>query len=141
MSLFGRILTITDIFDAMTSPRIYRPVALSPDRVLTMMLGGAGMEFDPILLKVFINMLGVCPVGTLLLLDTGGICLVTETPEEAVPGRPLVVLLNPSGKGEFRKGKVVNLSELDPQSEGFRRNIARSLHPSAYGIKPVDFLV
>ena len=141
VSLFGRILTITDIFDAMTSPRIYRPVALSPDRVLTMMLEGAGTEFDPILLKVFINMLGVCPVGTLLLLDTGEMGLVMETPAEAVAGRPLIVLLCQGGKGEFRKGAVVNLSERDPQSGAFRRNIVNSLHPSAYGIQPVDFLV
>jgi HD-GYP domain-containing protein (c-di-GMP phosphodiesterase class II) len=141
VSLFGSILTITDIFDAMTSPRIYRPVALSPDRVLTIMLKGAGTDFDPILLKVFINMMGVYPVGTLLLLDTGEMCLVVETPEDAEVGRPTVVLLTYDGKGEFKKGGVVSLSERNPPSGAFRRNIAKSLSPSAYGIQPVDYLV
>ena len=58
ISLFGRILTITDVFDALTSPRIYRPIALSPDRALGLMMKKAGKDFDPILLKVFMNMLG-----------------------------------------------------------------------------------
>ena len=35
------------------------------------MLAQSGTSFDPILLKVFINMLGAFPVGTLLKLDTG----------------------------------------------------------------------
>ncbi|MFH1148346.1 MAG: HD-GYP domain-containing protein [Pseudomonadota bacterium] len=141
VSLFGRILTITDIFDAMTSPRIYRPVALSPDQVLTIMLKGSGTDFDPILLKVFINMMGVYPVGTLLLLDTGEMCLVMEKPEDAEPGRPTVVLLTDDGKGAFKKGGVASLSERNSPSGAFRRNIAKSLSPSAYGIQPVDYLV
>jgi HD-GYP domain-containing protein (c-di-GMP phosphodiesterase class II) len=36
---------------------------ISPDRVLATMLKGSGKDFDPILLKVFINILGVYPVG------------------------------------------------------------------------------
>jgi HD-GYP domain-containing protein (c-di-GMP phosphodiesterase class II) len=141
ISLFGRILTITDVFDAMTSPRIYRPVAFSPDLVLSLMLEGAGTDFDPLILKVFIQMLGVYPVGTLLLLDTGEMGLVAGAPENTEVGRPRIVLLKEIGKGEFRKGETANLSERDPQTGAFRRNIARSLHPSAFGIQPADFLV
>ncbi|MDP2735582.1 MAG: HD-GYP domain-containing protein, partial [bacterium] len=141
ISLFGRILTITDIFDAMTSPRIYRPVAFSPDRVLAMMQEGAGKDFDPLLLKVFIQMLGVYPVGTLLVLDTGEMGLVTGVVEEGEVGRPRMVLLKEAGKGAYRKGEAVNLSERDPQTGAFRRNITNSLHPSAFGIQPADFLV
>ncbi|PKN03881.1 MAG: hypothetical protein CVU74_09760 [Deltaproteobacteria bacterium HGW-Deltaproteobacteria-9] len=141
ISLFGRILTITDIFDAMTSARIYRPVAFSPDRVLSMMLEGAGTEFDPLILKIFIQMLGLYPVGTLLLLDTGEMGLVMGAPGDTEVGRPRIVLLKEVGNGEFRKGEVVNLSETDPQTGAFQRNIDRSLHPSSFGIQPADFLV
>jgi len=141
ISLFGRILTITDIFDAMTSSRIYRPVAFSPDRVLSMMLGGAGTEFDPLILKVFIQMLGVYPVGTLLLLDTGEMGLVTGASGDIEIGRPRVVLLKEAGNGEFRKGEMVNLMEKDSRTGGFRRNIDRTLHSSSFAIQPADFIV
>ena len=140
-SLFGRILTIADIFDAMTSSRIYRPVPFSPDRALGIMMEGAGKDFDPILLKVFLNMLGVFPVGTLLELDTGEIGLAMETPEEALQDRPMVLILVSDGKGGFRKGKPVNLAERDPRTGLFRRNIVKSLHPKSYGIQPAEFLL
>lgn len=139
--LFGRILTIADVFDAMTSSRSYRQVPFSPDRALGMMMENAGKDFDPILLKVFFNMLGVFPVGTLLELDTGEIGLAMETPKKAMRDRPMVLILVSDGKDGFRKGKPVNLAERDPQTGLFRRNIIKSLHPESHGIQPADFLL
>jgi HD-GYP domain-containing protein (c-di-GMP phosphodiesterase class II) len=141
VSLLGRILAIADVFDAITSPRIYRPTAFSPDRALGMMLARAGKDFDPILLKAFVNMLGVYPLGTLLLLDTGEMGLVKGTPKTGDATRPRVVLLAFDGQGGFRKVKTVGLTERNPQTGLFFRNIQRTLHPSAYGIQPAKFLV
>lgn len=138
ITLFGRILTIADVYDAVTSPRVYRSSILSPDRALGMMLKGAGKDFDPILIKVFINMLGVYPIGTLLKLDTGEMGLVEETREEA--HRPRVMLLNSDGKGGFGTGAKVNLNDKDPESGQYRRNIIQSYHPSAFNIQPADFI-
>jgi HD-GYP domain-containing protein (c-di-GMP phosphodiesterase class II) len=140
VSLFGRILTITDVFDAITSPRVYRPTPFSPDRALGIMLEGAGKDFDPILLKVFINMLGVYPVGTVLRLDTGEIGMVVATPEDRGNARPEIALLVPDGQGGYKKGQVVDLAEQDPQTGSFQRNIAESIHPSTYGIQAPAFL-
>lgn len=141
VSLVGRILAIADVFDAITSPRIYRPKALSPDRALGTMLAGAGKDFDPILLKAFVNMLGVYPLGTLLLLDTDEMGLVKGTPKTGDTTRPQVVLLAFDGQGGFIKCKTVSLAEKNPQTGLFLRNIQRTLHPSAYGIQPAEFLV
>ncbi|MDM8549306.1 HD-GYP domain-containing protein, partial [Desulfobacterales bacterium HSG2] len=139
VSLFGRIITIADVYDAITSPRIYRPTTLSPDRALGLMLEGAGKDFDPILLKVFINMLGVYPVGTLLKLDKG-VGLVTETPVSDCK-RPRVVLLKRDKKGKITKGETADLSEHDPQTGEYRINIVRSLNPADYNIQPAEFLL
>jgi len=152
VSLFGRILTIADVYDAITSPRVYRPSVLSQDRALGFMLEGAGTDFDPILLKVFINMLGVYPVGTLLKLDKG-VGLVTIQPEDAAAPekenkssngfngtRPWVVLLVSDGKGGIKKGKEVSLDERDPRTGEFVRNIIGSLSPSEFGIQPAEFI-
>jgi HD-GYP domain-containing protein (c-di-GMP phosphodiesterase class II) len=141
VSLFGRILTIADVYDAMTSPRVYRPHAISPDRALGIMLEGAGKEFDPILLKVFINMLGVYPVGTLLRLDTGETGLVMDVPEASDPSRPVVLSLVSDGKGGAKKGKVIDLSERDPKSGKFLRNVKKTYNPSTFGIQAAEFLV
>jgi HD-GYP domain-containing protein (c-di-GMP phosphodiesterase class II) len=141
VSLFGRILTIVDVFDALTSPRIYRPTALSPDQALGMMVKSSGKDFDPILLKVFVNILGVYPIGTLLELDTQELGLVTNTPEDGEPARPRIVLLSSDGKGGQVKRGVVDLAERDPSTGSFKRNVKRSLHPLVYGIQAAEFLL
>jgi len=141
VSLFGRILTIADVFDAITSARNYRSTALTQDQALGYMLGHSGTDFDPILLKAFINMLGVYPIGSLLELDTGELALVTEAGRATDGTRPRVVLLAADGKGGYTKAGVVDLDERDAQSGVFRRNIVKSLNPSTHGVQPAEFLL
>jgi len=52
--LEARILAIADSFEAMTSARPYRP-ALSIQEVITELRQGAGLQFDPKLVEVFIE--------------------------------------------------------------------------------------
>jgi HD-GYP domain-containing protein (c-di-GMP phosphodiesterase class II) len=140
-TFFARILSMADVFDAMTSIRVYRNKAFSPDHALSSMLEGSGREFDPILLKVMVNLLGVYPVGTLLRLDTGEMGLVIQSNGGTDHARPQVLILLPDEKGGFRKGKVFSLAEQDPKTLSFTRNVVRSLHPSDYGIQPAEFLL
>ncbi len=140
VSLFGRILTITDVFDAITSPRNYRSSALTQDQALGYMLGRSGTDFDPILLKAFINMVGVYPIGSLLELDTGELALVMNNGKSADVTRPTVMLLAADGQGGYSKKGVADLEERDAQSGEFRRSIVKSLHPSTHGVQPAEFL-
>ena len=141
LSLFGRIIAIADVFDAITSPRVYRHVAFTPDQALNTMLDGSGTEFDPILLKMFINMLGIYPIGSLLELDTGELALVMDTDKTFDGSRPMVVLLAENGNEGYATVGVADLAERDDQSGAFRRNIVKSIHPSSRGIQPAEFLI
>ena len=143
LSLFGRILAIADVYDAITSPRIYRPTVIPPDRALGLMWNGSGKDFDPILLKVFINMIGFYPLGTLRVLDNRKVGLVCETPEggsEAEPVRPWVILVERDGKEGYKGGRRVNLSETDPKTGDYRRRIVKSQNAVDLGIQPMDIL-
>ena len=139
-SLFGRILAIADVYDALTSPRIYRPEGMSADRALGLMLKGSGKDFDPIILKVFINMLGVFPIGTLLLLDTGEMGLVSESAKSATADRPKVLLLRRNIRGKIKRDKEVDLTERDKKTNSYKRNVYKSLHPATFDIQPAEFL-
>jgi len=141
LSLFGRIIAICDHYDAMTSDRSYRQEQIRPDQALRMMIDEAGSHLDPVILKIFINMMGVYPRGTLLLLDTREVGLALETPAGSEGGRPRVRLLVREEDGQVVKGEDVDLSEADPASGAFKRNVARCLHPSEYGVQPADFLL
>jgi len=138
-TLCGRILTICDCFDALTSPRIYRQDAFSADQALGLMLGQAGTIFDPLLLKVFINTLGVYPIGTLLELDNGDIGLVCRSPETQVMSRPWLLLLYPDGQGGFIKGEEVNLAAKDKTGFYFR-SVVSSANPAIFNIQPAQYL-
>lgn len=140
LSLLGRILGIADFYDALTSVRCYRPNPFSPDKALMIMMGEAGKTLDPLLLKVFVNMIGVFPIGVMVMLDTRELALVVETPKGAVGGRPKVRLLAPGEEGVPAPGEIVDLAERDAQSGQFIRNIVKCVHPSEYGIQASDFL-
>lgn len=142
MSLLGRIITIADVFDAITAPRVYRPTAISPDRALGYMLEKAGKDFDPLLLKVFINMIGVYPIGTLLRFENDQLGLVADYHEDGGRGRELLVqMLKQDDRGGFVKDKLINLGTLDAKTGTFNRPIVESIHPVDYGIQPAEFIL
>lgn len=139
ISLFSRIVTIADVYDAVTSNRVYRSKFLSPAEALAMMLENAGRDFDPLLLKVFVNMLGVYPVGTILKMDHDELGIVANTPSEET-AELRVILLEPENGG-YRKGKTINLGEWNPETGGFNRRILETAHPADYGIQPATIIL
>ncbi|MFA5468375.1 MAG: HD domain-containing phosphohydrolase [Sphaerochaetaceae bacterium] len=56
--LFARIMAIVDVYDALTSDRVYRQ-ALSHEEALQIMqqsnMGGGSLHFDPTIFEVFVN--------------------------------------------------------------------------------------
>ncbi len=52
--LYARIIAICDVFDAMTSDRVYRP-AFTVEQSIDIMKKGRGNHFDPNLFDIFIN--------------------------------------------------------------------------------------
>lgn len=53
----GRLASVADVFDALTSDRVYRP-ALSVDETLAVMKEGRGSQFDPVLLDLLLENVG-----------------------------------------------------------------------------------
>ena len=141
VNLFSKIVKICDFFDALTTERPYRKRAFSRDEVLRMMMERSGEEFDPILLKVFVNMMGVYPVGTLVLPNTGEIGIVFEiSMEPAFINRPKVKLITDK-RGNKIDGEIVDLTEADPQTNRYIRTIIKTLDPQKYQIKVSDYFL
>lgn len=144
ISLFGRIITIADVYDAVTAPRIYRESYMSQDKALGLMMKDSGTMFDPILLKVFINMLGIYPVGTVLVFDRAQLGLVAHAPEdvdEDDKGALWVLELKRQAQGGYEKGEYLNLGTWDPETRMFNKAIRQTHHPADLGIQPAEFLL
>jgi hypothetical protein len=140
VSLFGRILQIVDVYDAITSPRAYHQDTCSPPEALAYLLEHAGKDFDLTLTKIFVSMMGAYPPGTLLHLGTGEIGLVLDYPKKGGSALPRVILLE-EVEGKVKKGEVVDLAEKDSEKSLHRRNVLGSFHPDKYGINPADYLL
>ena len=141
LSLFGRILAIADVYDAVTSPRIYRKTPLSQDKALTWMAERSGSDFDPILIKVFINIMGLYPPGTLVKLDSGEIGLVKSCDDDAPLDRPRIVLLQSNSDGEYLRADEINLHSAKDSNGQFSRSIIRGYNPCDYGIQPAQYIM
>jgi hypothetical protein len=129
VSLNGRIVAIADCYDALTSARVYRRTAETPDATLRHILERAGTLYDPILAKLFANALGVYPVGTLCQLSSGELGVVMQSnPDPEQWDRPRVKVIATAG-GAAVDGAVIDLAAADPG-----RRIARTLDARRHGI-------
>jgi len=72
INLYSRIVKVCDFFDAITTKRVYRKKVFTRAEALSLMLDQIGAEFNPIILKAFVQMMGVFPIGSVVLLNTGG---------------------------------------------------------------------
>jgi len=141
INLFSKIVKIADVFDALTTKRPYRNKDFSRDDALNMMLEKSGEEFDPLLLKVFVNMMGACPVGSLVLLNTGEIGIIFETSEDpAFMLRPKVKLIT-DPEGNKVDGEIVDLAERDPETNTFTKSIIKNLDNNTYNVRIPDYFV
>jgi HD-GYP domain-containing protein (c-di-GMP phosphodiesterase class II) len=140
VSLFGRILQITDVYDAITSPRSYHEETCSPPEALSHLMAGAGNEFDSTLTKVFVAMMGRYPIGTLLQLDSGEVGLVMEYPDKGDNALPRVLLLVEEDEGSLKRGEVIDLMEKDEEKRSYKRRVLGCFQPEMYGIKAADFI-
>ena len=141
LTLFGRIIAVADFYDTLVRPRGSNRFPYVSEKILGIMLERSGKDFDPALVKVFINMIGVFPLGTLVLLNTNEIGIVIQIQEDTeLLDRPKVILLYYSD-GEYHKGEMVDLREVDEPTGEFKRSIVRTLDPNQYHINVSEFII
>ncbi len=139
VSIFTEIVSLCDVYDAMTSSRPYRKRPLAPHQALQMLLKEAGSFYDAVLVKSFVNTLGIFPVGSLVLLNTGEVGTVHRPNiDPALMHRPKIkIFSDPSGTAINR---IVDLSEKNPRTGEFRREIARILDPKEVDLDVNEYL-
>lgn len=139
-TFFSRIVSIADQFDSMTSSRVYARIPYTPDKALSLMMERSGVQLDPLLFKIFTNIIGVYPIGTLVMLDSRELGLVFESnPNPEKIDRPKVIMItDPSGKRV--SGKTLDLSEKADDGR-YRRSIIKALDPKKYKINLAEYFL
>lgn len=136
LSQFGLIAAIVDIYDAVTSDRCYHKGKTPHDTLQMLYKLGTQGHVDGTLVQQFVQVVGVYPVGSCVLLDTGERAIVKQFNHQA-PLRPLVVLITDEA-GRHRSAPLD--LDLAAQPRKSTQTIASILDPATLGIDSRTYL-
>jgi putative nucleotidyltransferase with HDIG domain len=137
LNLCTQIVSIADVYDALRSNRVYRE-GLPSDRIKSIMAKKDDPAFNPRLLRRFINLIGMYPIGTLVRLNTEQIGVIThEHPTD--PFRPQVKIVRDRDGCEMEASLLVNTWEPDGRGD-YKWAVVEAVDPEAAGIDPLAYM-
>jgi putative nucleotidyltransferase with HDIG domain len=137
LNLCTMIVSIADVFDALRSNRPYRQ-GMASDRIRAIMGERDNPAFNQKLLKRFVNIMGLFPVGNVVRLNTDEVAVVTaEHPSD--PFRPQVKILTDRLGDRIEEPFLANTWERDSRGD-YPRAVVEQIDPDVLGIDPLTLL-
>jgi putative nucleotidyltransferase with HDIG domain len=137
LNLCTMIVSIADVFDALRSNRPYRE-GLATTRIKSIMSEKENPAFNQVLLRRFVNLMGMFPIGTIVRLNTEEMGVVTaEHPED--PFRPQVKILFDTRGDRLEEPFLANTWERDARGE-FTRAVVESVDPDSIELDPLTVM-
>ena len=124
---------LSDVYDALTSNRIYRH-SLPPHEALKIIFSLRGQQFPETWVDRFIQTLGIYPVGTTVKLNTKEIGVVMSVNRSNTLRPQVRIAFNPGGLEVTRK-RMVDLNE----QKFYDREIVQVIDPRELGFDPALF--
>ena len=142
LGIFSRIVAVADGFDAATTRRAYQTIPIEPDQVLREMWTNPRRGYDPIVVKALINLIGVYPIGTCVILDTFEVGIVSQAnPDREFLNRPVVrIAIDPTGGILSPPGLAVDLTERSADGN-YVRSIVKVTNPDRYNLTVGDYVL
>ncbi|HLU48485.1 MAG TPA: HD domain-containing phosphohydrolase [Planctomycetota bacterium] len=136
-NLFSRIVAICDFYDNHTTPGPDGSAATPPDAIMRRLLDASGTEFDPLVSKAFVNLLGLYPVGSIVSLDDGSVgTVVAPSRDSRHLDRPTVRLF--TGPDGSAVDETVDL--LERRDGAFTRSILKLFQQEEVQLELEEFL-
>jgi putative nucleotidyltransferase with HDIG domain len=132
-----RIVTICDVFDAITSDRCYRK-GESSLRALDVLSRGAGTRYDASLVEEFVRCIGLYPTGSVVTLRNGylGIVVSTNFRNRHLPA----VLLVRDENQQPCEERVVELQKMSGRSDAQAWLIKEVVPNGTHGIRVEEYV-
>jgi len=109
IQIYSRIVAVADVYDALTSDRVYRK-KLRPNEVYDYITSSGINHFDSNVVRSFVKYVTVYPVGTGVLLNTGERAIVVRD-NRLMPTRPLVRVAYDSEMKRSSTVKEIDLAQ------------------------------
>jgi len=132
ISYFTKIVSITDVYDAITSDRVYHD-GMTPHEALKRLYEWMPNNFDKELIQTFIRTIGIYPVGSVVELKTGHIGLVVKL-NESHRLKPVVMLIMNRDKEYYPRRKLVNLASSIWDKKAGKPEVKRILDAKEFNI-------
>lgn len=126
ISDIARLLAVVDVYDALTSKRVYKD-PLPPGKVLAMMYKWRVTDFHPNIVEQFIKSLGVYPVGSFVKLSDGRHGVVLDLNQED-PLHPVVRVAYDENM------QPLNLVTVDLSGHEDKLSIGDVINPGDHGV-------
>jgi HD-GYP domain-containing protein (c-di-GMP phosphodiesterase class II) len=123
---FSQIVAIADAYDAIVAARVYYKVPTPPEQGIRIMLQKRGTTFNAVLVKAFVNMTGIFPIGTVVKLDTGEIGIVVHQTGDL--RRPRILILT-KFDGSEKEDPQAEASLLETAHGNYIRTIIGTIEP------------
>lgn len=137
ISTAGRMAAIVDVYDAITSDRVYRK-GMSPAAAVQKLFEWSKFHFDPAMMQLFLKSVGIYPVGSLVRLESGRMGVVIEQSESHLL-TPVVRVMYDGKRQHYLAPEVVDLSR--PVGSGGGDQIVGYELPEKFGIDITRFLM
>jgi putative nucleotidyltransferase with HDIG domain len=136
--VYGRIAGLVDTYDAMITSRPYASTQSSYG-ALRQLRSLAGSQFQPELVDQFTQAIGMFPTGTLVLLNTGEVAVVTAQ-SRVRRLRPEIMVILDAEKRPLDDYRVVDLNQVSATADDQASLwIEQGLEPGAYGVDPAEY--
>lgn len=112
--LFSKIVAVCDAYDAMTTMRPFRR-EIRPDKALAVLMQGRAKAYDPDVTKALVAMLGIYPMGAVVILDDGSTAVVYRVNNDDLLHPRVKLLADASGRW-LETPEVLDLRIVDPET-------------------------
>lgn len=130
ISELAQMAAIVDVYDAITADRVYHK-GLPAAEALRKIYEWSKFHFNPVLAQEFVRCVGIYPVGTLVMLESGRLAVVVE-PHESSLLTPKVTAFFDARHQHYIRPETVDLARGD--------KIVRHEVPEKWNVDPMKFM-
>ena len=137
ISLFTRIVSVVDAYDAMTSDRVYK-AGMSSLEAMKILNKNAGTQFDKEVVKKFIAMIGLYPPGYLLQMTNGEVGIILSA-DEGYQLKPRGIMILDKNK-QPQPEQIINLAMNPVDRDGQPYKADGVFRSGNFGVSVSDYI-
>jgi HD-GYP domain-containing protein (c-di-GMP phosphodiesterase class II) len=138
ISLYGRMVAIVDMYDAITSQRVYHHGIHSMD-AMKQLYELRKTDLDQKMVEQFIQCLGIFPVGSIVELVCGAVGIVVSINRERRLKPKILLVLN-EGKARIMPPRIIDLAKFDTSKYGAQFDVKCVVRGETYDINVLDYI-